>query len=141
MLRPSSFEGQIEQPCINMTGHGLWQEMIRDPTTGVLLNGSTLMYQHPTILDTPPIVMPTVESRNGTGCYGAVSQGHQIYDRVTVTLAVLNAIGCWIDPPITADKVLAALGKVPATSVITTGSIGTATIPKSSVKTTGGVVA
>jgi CO/xanthine dehydrogenase Mo-binding subunit len=125
MIRPSSYEAQIEQPCINMTGDGLMEELIRDPATGVLLNGSTLQYMPPTILDVPPIIMPTVESRMGTGCYGAVAQAHQIYDRVSVPLAVYNAIGKWIDPPITPDKVLAALGKIPVSSVKTTGGIET----------------
>jgi len=141
MIRPSSYEGQIEQPCINMTGNCLWQEMIRDANTGVLLNGSTLMYEFPTIVDTPPIIMPTVESRMGTGLYGAVSQGHQIYDRVSIPLAVYNAIGAWIDPPITPEKVLVAMGTIPASSVRTTGSIGTATVPVSPVTSTGGAEA
>jgi CO/xanthine dehydrogenase Mo-binding subunit len=125
VIRPSSFEGQIEQPLMNMTGVGLYQEMIRDPQYGVLLNGDTLGFMPPTILDLAPISIQTTESRMGTGCYGGVAQAHQIFDRVTIPLAVYNAIGKWIDPPITPDKVLAALGTISASSVRTTGGIET----------------
>jgi len=125
VIRPSSYEGQIEFATILNTGTGLTEEVIRDPATGVLLNGGALELKPPTILDVPPIIMPTVESRQGTGCYGAVAQSHQIYDHVTIPLAVYNAIGKWIDPPITPDKVLAALGQIPVSSVRTTGGIGT----------------
>jgi len=125
VIRPASYEGQMEMSLNMMNGTALTEEIIRDPATGVLLNGSALELKPPTMLDDPPIAMPTVESRQGTGCYGAVAQSHQIYDHVTVSLAVYNAIGKWIDPPITPDKVLAALGQIPVSSVRTTGGIET----------------
>ena len=125
VIRPSSFEAQTEQPCINMTGDSLRGELIRDPATGVLLNGSSLQYMPNTILDIPPINIVTIESRMGTGCYGGNGNAHYIYDHDSLPLAVYNAIGKWIDPPITPDKVLAALGQIPVSSVRTTGGIGT----------------
>jgi CO/xanthine dehydrogenase Mo-binding subunit len=112
VLRPSSYEGQIENPMIFNTGFAMREEAIWDKATGVRLNASTLGYGPSTILDIPPIVMPTVETRLESGCYGATTQAHSLGDTITASLAVYNAIGKWIDEPITPDKVLKALGKI-----------------------------
>ncbi len=86
------------------------------------LNASALEYKPPTILDLAPIAMPIVESRLGGGCYGAVGVSHSTNSYTLISTAVFNAIGKWITPPITPDKVLAALGKIPSDSVREVGS-------------------
>jgi CO/xanthine dehydrogenase Mo-binding subunit len=89
------------------------EEMIYDKTSGVLLNGSTLEYKPPTMLDTPEIDPILIESRTGTACYRGGGVSHCIMERGMVACAVHNAIGKWIeDVPITPDKVLRALGKI-----------------------------
>jgi CO/xanthine dehydrogenase Mo-binding subunit len=112
-LRPSSTEGQIEAQLIMTVGACMLEEMIFDKGTGVLLNGSTLEYKPPTILDTPAINPILIESRTGTACYKGGGVSHCIMERGMIACAVHNAIGKWIeDVPITPDKVLKALGKI-----------------------------
>ncbi len=114
IISPSSWEGQIEGQCTRATiGAGMREELIWDKATGVKLNASTLEYKPPTILDNPTIQPIAVETRTGTGCYGASGNSHHVGDKAVITLAVQNAIGKWIDDiPITPDKVLKALGKI-----------------------------
>lgn len=112
-IRPSSVEGQIEGQLVMNTACAKLEDYVWDEKTGVLLNGSDLEYKVPTILDVPPIEAIILESRLGSGCYGATGISHQIVDKGIVACAVHNAIGKWIDSvPITPDKVLEALGEV-----------------------------
>ena len=112
-LRPSSTEGQIDSQLIMTVGACMLEEMIYDKTSGVLLNGSTLEYKPPTILDIPTMNPILLESRTGTSCYKSGGVSHCIMERGMVACAVHNAIGKWIeDVPITPDKVLKALGKI-----------------------------
>jgi CO/xanthine dehydrogenase Mo-binding subunit len=113
VIRPSSYEGQLEGRMIWNISHAIAEEFIYDKATGVLLNGSVLEYKPATILDTiDAIKTVTVETRGGGGMYGAVGLGESIWNYSALTLAVQNAISKWIDPPITPDKVLKALGKI-----------------------------
>jgi CO/xanthine dehydrogenase Mo-binding subunit len=112
VIRPDSFEGQIEQGIIYTSSIGKVEEVIWDPATGVKLNASTLEYKPPCLLDTPPMNISTVDTRTAAGAYGSSGITHAINDRISVHLAVWNAIGKWIDSPITPAKVLAALGKI-----------------------------
>jgi CO/xanthine dehydrogenase Mo-binding subunit len=113
-IRPSSIEGQIEQQVIMTTGLARTEDWIWDKATGVLLNGNDLEYKLTTILDAPAIQPIIVETRSELGCYKATGTYHQVLDRGIIACAVQNAIGKWIDDlPITPDKVLAALGKIP----------------------------
>jgi CO/xanthine dehydrogenase Mo-binding subunit len=112
-LRPSSVEGQIEGQLIMNTGMGKTEDYIWDKATGVLLNGNDLEYKLPSILDVPPLDPLIIETRGGSGCYGATGISHQIIDKGIVACAVQNAIGKWIeDIPITPDKILKALEKI-----------------------------
>ena len=72
------------------------EEMIFDNRTGVLLNGSTLEYKPPTILDTPAINRILIESRTGTACYKGGGVSHCIMERGMIACAVHNAIGRWM---------------------------------------------
>jgi CO/xanthine dehydrogenase Mo-binding subunit len=68
-------------------------------------------YKKPTILDLGPIVTDVVETRSGNACYGASGISHCMAAPLLPVCAVANAIGHWIEPPVTPDKVLKALGK------------------------------
>jgi CO/xanthine dehydrogenase Mo-binding subunit len=53
-----------------------------------------------------------LETRSGNGAYGANGISHSMANTHLVITAIHNAIGVWVDPPATPDKVLNALGKV-----------------------------
>jgi xanthine dehydrogenase molybdenum-binding subunit len=115
--RVISWEGceaqQYGGTCMGV-GRGKTEEVIHDPVTGVMLNGSLLDYRIPTMLDVGPIETILVETGMGYGPYGIVGIGEDIPSVLPALLgpAVYNAIGVWIDDyPITPDKVLKALGK------------------------------
>lgn len=88
------------------------EEYIFDPATGVLLNGSALEYKPATILDIPNLEPIIVETGTGGGVYGSTGVGENVWEQSSIACAVFNAIGKWIEHPITPDKVLKALGKI-----------------------------
>ncbi|HXK47406.1 MAG TPA: molybdopterin-dependent oxidoreductase [Deltaproteobacteria bacterium] len=114
-MNPMSCEGQQYGGSIMGLSRGLFEEMIYDQATGVMLNGNLLDYKIATIKDVScPIGTILVETGQGYGPYGSVGIGEDIGTVMTGILgpAVYNAIGVWIDDhPITPDKVLKALGK------------------------------
>jgi CO/xanthine dehydrogenase Mo-binding subunit len=65
----------------------------------------------PTMLDLGTIETYAVETRSGNACYGASGISHCMAAPLLPVCAVANAIGQWIAPPVTPDKVLKALGK------------------------------
>jgi len=92
-------------------GGGLSEEFIYDKETGVKLHTNMFEYKKPTILDFGPIETHAVETRSGNACYGASGISHCMAAPLLPVCAVANAIGQWIAPPVTPDKVLKALGK------------------------------
>jgi CO/xanthine dehydrogenase Mo-binding subunit len=110
ILRPSSFEGQLEGGMIWTISKAKGEEYIFDKATGVLLNGSALDYMPATILDVPDMQPITLETRTGGGVYQSSGVGENVWDQSVIGCAVFNAIGKWIEYPITPAKVLAALG-------------------------------
>jgi CO/xanthine dehydrogenase Mo-binding subunit len=111
VLRLTSFEGQLHQAMFFSQGGGLSEEWIYDKPTGVKLSTNMFEYKKPTILDLGPIETYAVETRSGNACYGASGISHCMAAPYFPVCAVANAIGKWITPPVTPDKVLAALGK------------------------------
>jgi len=111
VLRMTSFEGQLHQAMFFSHGGGLSEEFIYDKTTGVKLSTNMFEYKKPTILDLGPIDTFAVETRGGNACYGASGISHCMAAPLLPVCAVANAIGKWIAPPVTPDKVLKALGK------------------------------
>jgi CO/xanthine dehydrogenase Mo-binding subunit len=96
-------------------GRGLFEEIVHDPATGVMLNGNLLDYKIATIGDCGPIDTDLVETRQGYGPYGVVGLGEDIATMMTTLVgpAVYNAIGVWINEfPITPTRILKALGKI-----------------------------
>jgi len=109
-INPTSWNSQIEGLLIWTIGTNMSEDYIYDKETGVLLNGNALEYKIPTLLECP-IEHHTVETRNGGGAYGSTGTAEFFHDYVVVALAVHNAIGKWVSPPVTPEKVLKALGK------------------------------
>jgi carbon-monoxide dehydrogenase large subunit len=111
VLRMTSFEGQLHQAMFFSQGGGLTEEFIYDKATGVKLSTNMFEYKKPTIMDFGPIETYAVETRGGNACYGASGISHCMAAPLLPVCAVANAIGKWIAPPVTPDKVLKALGK------------------------------
>ena len=111
VLRMTSFEGQLHQAMFFGQGGGLSEEWIYDKPTGVKLSTNMFEYKKPTILDFGPIETYAVETRSGNACYGGTGISHCMAAPLLPVCAVANAIGKWIAPPVTPDKVLKALGK------------------------------
>jgi CO/xanthine dehydrogenase Mo-binding subunit len=111
VLRMTSFEGQLHQAMFFSQGGGLSEEFIYDKPTGVKLSTNMFEYKKPTILDLGPIDTVAVETRSGNACYGGTGISHCMAAPLLPVCAVANAIGKWIAPPVTPDKVLKALGK------------------------------
>lgn len=111
VLRMTSFEGQLHQAMFFGQGGGLSEEWIFDQKTGVKLSTNMWEYKKPTIVDFGPIETYAVETRSGNACYGASGISHCMAAPLLPVCAVANAIGKWIAPPVTPDKILKALGK------------------------------
>jgi CO/xanthine dehydrogenase Mo-binding subunit len=111
VLRPTSLESQIDQVLFFSQGCQLLEDMIYDERTGVLLNNNMVDYKKPTMLDVPPIDRQFLETRAGNAAYGASGISHSLANTHMVIIAIHNAIGVWVDPPATPDKILKALGK------------------------------
>jgi xanthine dehydrogenase molybdenum-binding subunit len=109
--RPTSIEGQVHQVMMFTDGSSLMEELVFDKTTGVKLSTNMIEYKKPTMLDIAPIDTKIVETRLGAAAYGGSGISHCLATTQIVVCAVANAIGKWIAPPLTPDKVLKALGK------------------------------
>ena len=95
-------------------GRGLFEEVIHDPVTGVMLNGNLLDYKIATMNDVGPIETKLVETGMGYGPYGVIGIGEDVATVIPALTepAVHNALGIWInDFPITPAAVLKALEK------------------------------
>jgi CO/xanthine dehydrogenase Mo-binding subunit len=79
--------------------------------TGVRLNSNMFDYRKPTILDIGATEMDLLETRAGNAAYGASGISHSLANTHIIICAIQNAIGKWVDPPATPDKILKALGK------------------------------
>jgi CO/xanthine dehydrogenase Mo-binding subunit len=112
VIRPTSLEGQIQQTMMFSEGCQLSEEIVWDKTTGVRLNSNMFDYRKPTILDIAPTEMDLLETRAGNAAYGANGISHSLANSHIIICAIQNAIGKWVDPPATPDKILKALGKV-----------------------------
>jgi CO/xanthine dehydrogenase Mo-binding subunit len=111
VLRPTSLESQIHQTMMFTSGSQLSEELIWDRATGVRLNANMFDYRKPTILDIAPTDIELLETRAGNAAYGASGISHSLANTHLIVCAIENAIGQWVDPPATPDKVLKALGK------------------------------
>jgi len=111
-LNPANVEGQIEGSAYMGYGEIIGEEQIF--RGGLHKKPSLLEYKLPTSLDTPALEAIIVESVDAEGPFGGKEAGEGPLNPVipAITNAVYDAIGVRFDEtPLTADKVLAALGK------------------------------
>jgi xanthine dehydrogenase molybdenum-binding subunit len=111
IIRQTSLEGQIHQVMDFSAGCQLQEDFFYDKETGVKLNANMFEYKKIAMLDMPPVDMKLLETRAGNAAYGANGISHSLANTHLVICAIQNAIGKWVDPPATPDKVLKALGK------------------------------
>jgi xanthine dehydrogenase molybdenum-binding subunit len=111
IIRRTSLESQIYQVMYFSGGTQLSEDYFYDKATGVKLNANMFEYKKPTILDIAPVQMDLLETRAGNAAYGANGISHSLANTHLIICAIQNAIGKWVDPPATPDKVLKALGK------------------------------
>ena len=114
-ISPETCAGQQYGGTYMGVGRALFEEIIHDPVTGVMLNGNLLDYKIATIGDCGAIDTHLVETGQGYGPYGVVGIGEDIATLIPALLgpAVFNALGIWIcEFPITPDRILKALGKI-----------------------------
>ena len=111
VIRRTSLESQMDQVVYFSQGCQLLEEYILDPETGVKLNGNMLDYRKPSMLDVPVVDKEVLELRLGDGAYGASGISHNLANSHMIITAIHNAIGVWVDPPATPDRILNALGK------------------------------
>ena len=113
-INPDGVEGQQYGGSIMGVSRVRTEEVVYCPATGVILNGNLIDYKINTILDCGPIDTIIAETGMGYGPYGSTGVGEDVATMVPFALydAVHNAIGRWVDLPLTPDKVLRALGGI-----------------------------
>ena len=112
VIRPTSLESQIDQVIYFSQGCQLLEDFVYDERTGVKLNNNMLDCRKPGMLDVPSVDREFLETRAGNAVYGASGISHSLANTHLVIIAIYNALGVWVDPPATPDKVLKALGKI-----------------------------
>jgi CO/xanthine dehydrogenase Mo-binding subunit len=111
-LNPVNVEGQVEGSAYMGYGEAVVEEQVF--RGGLHKKPSLLDYKLPTSLDTPKLEAILVESMDSEGPFGAKEAGEGPLNPVipAIANAVFDAIGVRFDQtPITAEKILDALGK------------------------------
>ena len=117
-------ESQIHGGIIMGIGYALYEQRIMDARTGVVLNPNLETYKLPGPADMPDIEVVLLDMRE-RGVIG-VGEPCTIPTASAIANAVANALGVRVpDLPITPDKVLAALGKIPAAAEARSGAVTT----------------
>jgi CO/xanthine dehydrogenase Mo-binding subunit len=111
IMRLTSLESQIDQVMFFSEGCQLLEDYVYDRRSGVKLNTNMIDYKKPRILDVPRVDRKFLETRAGNAAYGANGISHSLANTHLVIIALHNAVGVWVDPPATPDKVLKALKK------------------------------
>ena len=110
-----TLESQINGGVIMGMGYALYEERVMDDLSGVVLNPNFETYKLPGIADVPEIdvVLINMPERGVIG----IGEPATVPTAAAIANAVANALGVRVSSlPITPAKVLAALGKVPATT-------------------------
>lgn len=106
-------ESQINGGVIMGIGYALYEQRVMDRATGVVLNPNFETYKLPGAADIPPIDILLLDMPE-RGVIG-VGEPCTVPTAAAIGNAVANALGVRVGSlPITPDKVLAALGRVPA---------------------------
>ncbi len=111
IMRRTSLESQIDQVMDFTAGCQLYEDFLYDQKTGVKLSTNMFEYKKVGMLDMPRVDLELLETRAGNAAYGSNGISHSLANTHLVIMAIHNAIGKWVDPPATPDKVLKALGK------------------------------
>ena len=115
VLNPKVLENQVIGGAILSSGFALKESLRFEPETGKILNPGFLDYKVLRAPDFP--VDPAVifcESYDPVGPFGAKSAGEApaCAPIPAISQAVYNALGVWLDIPMTPERVLAALGAI-----------------------------
>jgi xanthine dehydrogenase molybdenum-binding subunit len=115
VLNPKVLENQVIGGAILSSGFALVESLAFDPQTGRILNPGFMDYKVFRAPDFP--LQPTTmlcEPYDPVGPYGVKGAG-EVPASVpipAISQAVYNAIGVWLDVPMTPQRVLSALGKI-----------------------------
>jgi CO/xanthine dehydrogenase Mo-binding subunit len=115
MLNPKVLENQVVGGAILSSGFALVESLIFDEQNGRILNPGFLDYK---VLRAPdfPLQPTTIfcEPYDPVGPYGVKGAGEVPCNPPipAISQAVYNAIGVWLDVPMTPQRVLRALGKI-----------------------------
>jgi len=115
VLNPKVLENQVIGGAILGAGFALTEHLAFEPETGKILNPGFLDYKVMRAPDFP--LDPGVlfgDYHDPVGAFGAKSGGEAPTTAPipAISQAVYNAIGVWMDIPMTPDRVLTALGKI-----------------------------
>ncbi len=115
VLNPKILENQVTGGAIQGAGFALVESMVFDEQTGKVLNPNFLDYKVFRAPDFP--IQPEIlfcESNDPVGPYGCKGAGESpiAASIPAIAQAVYNAIGVWLDVPMTPQRVLHALGKI-----------------------------
>ncbi len=116
IISPKALQGQLHG-ALGSAGMdtAIFEETILDKNTGRMLNGNMIDYKWRTFLDMPDFKNVILETPAPSHRFGALGVGEIATSPgpSAVLMAVYNAIGTRImNYPLTADKILKALGKV-----------------------------
>jgi xanthine dehydrogenase YagR molybdenum-binding subunit len=113
LINQLTAESQANGGIIMGIGYALYEDRVLDPLTGVALNPNFETYKLPTMADMPEIDVQ-FQNMPERGVIG-IGEPVTIPTAAAIANAVANAIGVRVlSLPITPDKVLNALNKVPA---------------------------
>ncbi len=116
VLNSLVMKNQVSGGAQTGLGYALMEEMIFDYEKGKLLNPSFTDYKVLRMSDFPAANMDVkfVETECPVGPFGArgVSESPIAASVPAISQAVFNAIGVWVDLPMTPERVLKALGKI-----------------------------
>jgi xanthine dehydrogenase YagR molybdenum-binding subunit len=118
VMNPLTTRSQVNGGIIMGTSYALTEQRVMDRTHGVMLNADLESYKIAGVRDIPrkiDVVFTEVHTgANNTGAIG-IGEPATIPTAAAIACAVYDAIGAPVrDLPLTPDRVLAALGAVPA---------------------------
>jgi xanthine dehydrogenase molybdenum-binding subunit len=116
IIDPPGLEGQLNG-CLGSAGidSALFEETVRDRTTGHMLNANMVDYKWRTFAELPPIDNVVMETPFQTHRFLAIGAGEVATapGPSAVLMAASNAVGTWLhEYPVTPEKVLKALGRL-----------------------------
>lgn len=111
IVNPAVCENQVAGGMYQSLGLCFTENLVFDDETGAILNPNFMDYKIVGPLDMPDPTVHFVPVYDEDGPFGAKGIGEGVTCAVpaAISAAVRNAIGVWINPPITPDKVMRAL--------------------------------